>query len=171
MNTDVIEYISRENIDGELVITALGMIGDFVVYKRVEEHSPPFIHVCWFNSLDNKHRVDKPAEIWYENEKIIEERWYYNGYLHNKKAPAITQYGKEKVCIYAKNGEVHNKRGPATIRYRQDGTAYGVGYFLRGVEHNLDDFRTKTRSPSVGVALRQLPLPIADDIWHYYCQF
>ncbi len=149
------------------------------------------------------HRVDGPAEIWYRNGRMSLERWYIRGKKHNDAgwAKLVNCRGLISMFWY-RHGKLHNENGPAVVcvmeftgslfgphtvtierewyKHGQLGSAIEPAliqranmdldyYFIEDDMYLIDEFRTRVKGPAVRAAMRPLPIPVADVIWHHYC--
>jgi len=82
------------------------------------------------------HRLDGPAEIWYNKDGSIQsEEYVINNELHRDNGPAYIQYSKNgSICYeaYYTNGEAHRLDGPAEIWYNKNKTIQSKEWWING---------------------------------------
>lgn len=89
------------------------------------------------------HRVGGPAveEFSYDNERILERRYYYNGMEHNDNGPSYIGWyldGGKHTIGYKKEGKYHRIGKPALFYFYSDGSLAAIYYYYEGKLHNDD---------------------------------
>ena len=75
-----------------------------------------------FKKNGKLHRIDEPALICIENDKIFFKEYYHDGKLHRIDGPAIIEYRDERIIFeyYYREGKLHRIDEPAIIEYKDE---------------------------------------------------
>ena len=93
--------------------------------------------MTYYDELNQIHRDNGPAEIIWDEDGIIYERYYKDGKLHRDNGPAEIRYYRGEIVNlekYFKNGIPHREDGPAFISYNCWGSIITESYWLNGKE-------------------------------------
>lgn len=95
----------------------------------------------WGKGIYNRHRVDGPAIVSYnEDGSISTEEYWQDNQKHRDGAPAQIYYntsGEVRVEAWYQHGELHREGAPAQSSY-QDSGHESYNWYLNGKKHRLD---------------------------------
>ena len=98
----------------------------------------------YYNSKDEFHRVDGPANIWYlESGEINSEDYIINNKYHRLNGPAEIYYyksGEINSENYYINGKRNRLNGPARILYYKNWKTDKEYYYINDIEYSKEEF-------------------------------
>jgi hypothetical protein len=97
---------------------------------------------------DARHRVDGPAIVEYDGERIIYEGWHLHGLVHREDGPAVVKrrFGEDGAVVseewgWWRNGRRHRTDGPQAQRWETIGGKLVLArewWYVDGLLHNRD---------------------------------